>query len=129
MASIRRPKFSSTRGTRRSRLIEGGRFSSIATVALIVVALAGSLMTLMIIDGFGDLTGTAWGRLLLVKIAAVAVTAAIGGYNHFVVAPALDATESVGAIERRARATVAVESVLLVFVTAVTVFLTTASVN
>ncbi len=66
------------------------RFSSIATVALIVVAVAGALMTLFVIDGFGDLTGTDWGRLLLLKTAAVGVAVAIGAYNHFVVVPALD---------------------------------------
>jgi copper transport protein len=105
------------------------RFSAIATVALVVVALAGSLMTLMILGSFGDLTGTRWGRILLVKVGAVAIAAAIGGYNHFVVVPALEAAETPVAIARRARTTVTVEAALLAFVVAMTVLLTTASIN
>lgn len=105
------------------------RFSPVASVALVVVALAGSLMTLMIIDGIGDLTGTEWGRLLLVKVSAVGVTALVGAYNHFVVVPALDAAPSDAAMNGRARSTVVVEAVLLTLVVAVTVFLTSASIN
>ena len=65
-------------------------FSSIATVALIAVALAGALMSLMITDGFGDFTGTPWGRILLVKLSAVTVAVVIGAYNHFVIVPAME---------------------------------------
>jgi copper transport protein len=117
------------RSTRESSAPDVLRFSSIATVALIVVWLAGSLMTLFVIDGFGDLTGTDWGRLLLLKVAAVGVAAAIGGYNHFVVVPALERSDDADAMVGRARSTVSVEAVVLVFVVAVTVFLTTASTN
>ncbi len=105
------------------------RFSPVASVALVVVALAGSLMTLMVIDGIGDLTGTEWGRLLLVKVAAVGVTALVGAYNHFVVVPALEVAPSDGAMIARARSTVVVEAALLTLVVAVTVFLTSASIN
>jgi copper transport protein len=117
------------RSTRESTAPDIVRFSSIATVALIVVTLAGALMTLFVIDGFGDLTGTDWGQLLLVKVAAVAITASIGGYNHFVVVPALERSDHPGAMAARARSTLAAEAALLVFVLAVTVFLTTASTN
>jgi copper transport protein len=104
------------------------RFSGVASVALILAALAGIVMTLFVIDGFGDLTGTDWGRLLLVKTAAVGLTAAIGGYNHFVVVPALARSDD-AAMARRSRVTIASETAVLVFVVAVTVFLTTASTN
>lgn len=105
------------------------RFSSIASVALIVVALAGSLMAVMIVDGLGDFTGTEWGRVLLVKVAAVAVAALVGGYNHFVVVPALEAASSNDAMATRARVTIGIEAVLLSVVVAVTVLLTSASIN
>ena len=117
------------RSRRESSASDVLRFSSIATVALILVTLAGSLMTLFVIDGFGDLTGTDWGRLLLLKVAAVGIAAAIGGYNHFVVVPDLERSDDVDEMVGRARATVSVEAVVLVFVVAVTVFLTTASTN
>lgn len=107
------------------------RFSAIASVALIIVTLAGALMTLFVIDGFGDLTGTDWGRLLLVKTAAVGVAAAIGGYNHFVVVPALErlVVDDHAGMVARARTTVTVEAATLMFVLAFTVLLTMASTN
>ncbi len=105
------------------------RFSSIAAVALIVVACAGSLMTFLIIDGFGDLTGTPWGRLLLVKVAAVGLTALFGAYNHFVVVPAFERADVAVGMEARARLTITVEAAILVFVVALTVLLTNASTN
>jgi copper transport protein len=117
------------RPTRESSAPDILRFSSVATVALIVVTLAGSLMTLFVIDGFNELTGTDWGRLLLVKVAAVGITASIGGYNHFVVVPALERPDDADAMSDRARATVTVEAVILTFVVAITVFLTSASTN
>jgi copper transport protein len=104
-------------------------FSSIATVALIAVALAGALMSLMITDGFGDFTGTPWGRILLVKLSAVTVAVVIGAYNHFVVVPAMERDPDDRRAASRARATLTAEAVVLLFVTIATVFLTTASSN
>ncbi len=105
------------------------RFSPVASAALVLVALAGALMTLMVIDGFDDLTGTEWGRLLLIKVAAVGATALVGAYNHFVVVPVLDASPANGDMGARARVAVVVEAALLAFVVAVTVFLTGASIS
>lgn len=105
------------------------RFSPVASAALVLVALAGALMTLMVIDGPGDLTGTEWGRLLLIKVAAVGATALVGAYNHFVVVPALDASPANGDMAARARVAIVVEAALLAFVVAVTVFLTGASIT
>lgn len=104
------------------------RFSSIATVALVVVTLAGVAMTLFVIDGPGDLFDTDWGRTLLVKVGAVGLTVVIGAYNHFVVVPALEASDD-ATMAARARSTLGVEAVLLTFVVALTVVLTTASTN
>ena len=105
------------------------RFSSIATVALIAVTVAGVLMSLMIIDDVGDLTGTQWGRLLLIKTFAVGVTVAIGAYNHFVVVPALERQPDPATVARRARTTVTLEAIVLLCVVIVTVFLKRASIN
>lgn len=103
------------------------RFSSVATVALAAVAVAGIAMSLMIVDGVGDYTGTAWGRTLLVKLAAVAVAAAVGAYHHFVVVPALARSPGDAAAERRARTTIRVEAIVLAAVVVTTVFLVGAS--
>ena len=48
-------------------------------------------MAFIVLDSFGDVTGTEWGQTLLLKSAAVAVAVAIGAYNHFRLVPALDA--------------------------------------
>lgn len=117
------------RGTGSSMAPQLVRFSSVATVALIGVVLAGSLMTLMIIDGPGDLTSTDWGRLLLVKAGAVAIVAGIGGYHHFAVIPALEREDSTPERAARARVSVAIEALLLLCVVLLTVFLSTASTN
>jgi copper transport protein len=103
------------------------RFSAVATVALVVVAAAGVGMTYMIIDGFGDLTGTEWGRRLIVKTIAVGVAAGIGGYNHFWVVPALEADPDDAHVARRARAAITTEAIVLVVVVVVTAFLVRAS--
>jgi len=105
------------------------RFSTVASLALLFVAFAGTSMALLITDEIGDLTGTDWGRMLLVKVGVVGVTALIGGYNHFVVVPALDsgdASRSTRA-ESHIRRTLLAEAALLVLVIALTVVLSTAS--
>jgi copper transport protein len=101
------------------------RFSMLAAAALVAVALAGTAMAVIVLDGPGDLTGTAWGRLLLVKTTLVAVAAAIGGYNHWVIVPA--SASAGGRMEGRARLAITAEASILVGVAVVTGLLTTAS--
>ncbi len=96
------------------------RFSRVATGALIIVALAGTVLTATILGTPGDLVSTTWGRVLLLKMGLVAVAAAIGGYNHFVVVPALRRGEH-GA--RTLQRTVQVEAILLAVAIAVTAIL------
>lgn len=105
------------------------RFSSVATVALVAVSLAGVLMSIMIIDRFADFTGTPWGRILLVKVGAVAVAVTVGAYNHFVVVPAIERDPDDRATATLVRRTMTAEAAVLVFVAIVTVLLTTASTN
>ncbi|MDJ0769303.1 MAG: CopD family protein [Ilumatobacter sp.] len=106
------------------------RFSSVATGALILVAVAGGLMTLMIVDGLGELTDTDWGRRLLLKTGAIGIAVAIGAYNHFVVVPALDRhPDGSTAMVARSRATLMVEATVLVLVVVLTVLLAGASTN
>lgn len=103
------------------------RFSPVATGALVAVASAGLVMTWMIADGWGDLTGTPWGRRLLIKNAAVAAAAIAGAINHFVLVPRLrDGDETA---ERSTRTTLAVEAVLLTLVVVATIFLVGSSTN
>ena len=95
----------------------------------IAVTAAGVLMSLMITDGFVDYTSTEWGRVLIVKTAAVGAVVALGAYNHFVVVPKLERDPDSSSVLRRARSTVTVEAMMLLGVAVITVFLTVASTN
>jgi copper transport protein len=105
------------------------RFSRVATVALGAVTLAGLAMAFVVLDSFGELTGTEWGQTLLLKTAAVAVAVAAGAYNHFRLVPALDAAADVDAepLAARLRSTVTAEAIVLVFVVIVTAWLVVAA--
>ena len=93
------------------------RFSRVATVALVAVAIAGSLLAWSIVDDPADLVSGSWGRLLIGKVALVAVAAGIGAYNHFRVVPTLqDDPERAATLAR----TLTAEAIVLVLVVAVT---------
>jgi copper transport protein len=105
------------------------RFSRLAAVALGAVVLAGLVMAFIVLDSFGDLTGTEWGQTLLLKTAAVAVAIAIGAYNHFRLVPALDGATDASAeqVATQLRSTLTAEAIVLVFVVIVTAFLVAAT--
>jgi copper transport protein len=105
------------------------RFSPLATVSLVAVAAAGLLMTVMVMvmDSFGELTGTEWGKILLLKVAAVALAGIGGAYNHFRLIPALDAEPDNPMLLDRVRSTITAEAILLVFVVIVTAALVAAA--
>jgi copper transport protein len=103
------------------------RFSSIATVALLAVTIVGVSMSLMIVDGFDDYVDTQWGRRLIVKVIAVAVAGAIGGYNHLRFVPRLAVDPADEIVMRRVSTTLAYEVAVLAFVIVVTVALVNTS--
>jgi copper transport protein len=84
-------------------------------------------MAVIVLDSFGDLTGTEWGRVLLLKSAAVAVAAALGAYNHFRLVPAIDAEPKSEQLAAQLRSTVTAEAIVLVFVVVVTATLVAAA--
>ena len=59
------------------------RFSAIATLAVPLIVVTGSLQTLELAGGIDDLTDTSWGRTLLVKLSIVSVLVAIGGVSRW----------------------------------------------
>jgi len=65
------------------------RFSVVASWSLAVVAVTGAALAWGILGGFDALWTTTFGKVLLAKVAVVAVIAAIGAYNHKVLVPAL----------------------------------------
>jgi putative copper export protein len=78
-------------------------FSLVSSVAIPLVVATGVVQTLELVDDLDDLTATTWGRVLLVKIAVVAVALAVAGVSRWLV---------VHAAGTSLRRTVAVEAVL-----------------
>jgi copper transport protein len=103
------------------------RFSSVATVALASVVVAGVLMAAMIADGPGDLTGTEWGRTLLLKTAAVGLAVLAGAYNHFRLVPRLEADPDAEGLQAELRGILTAEAIVLCFVVVVTAWLVVAA--
>lgn len=104
------------------------RFSSIATVSLVGVIVAGTAMTFMIVDVPGDVFGTTWGRVLLAKIFVVAVAAGLGAFNHFRLRPALVQRPDDPGLARELRASLVAETVAFVVVVALTAALVAAAI-
>ena len=103
------------------------RFSKIATIALASVVAAGGVMAFLVLDSFGELTGTTWGKILILKTAAVGLAMIGGAYNHFRLLPALEADPESPELLTELRSTVTAEAVMLVFVVAVTAWLVAAA--
>ena len=103
------------------------RFSVIAMVSLAVAGAAGVAMALFIDSDVAGYLSTDWGRLLVAKLALVAVAGAIGAYNHFRVLPALEADPTDADLLARTRGTVTTEAALLVVVAVVSGLLVAAS--
>lgn len=104
------------------------RFASMAAGALVAVTAAGIAMAALILDGFDEVTGTTWGRLLIAKTVLVAVTALLGAFHHFTIARPTSTSET-GDHDRAATATLIAEAVLFVVVIAITAVLVTTSPN
>lgn len=103
------------------------RFSKIATIALASVVVAGGVMAFLVLDSFGQLTGTPWGKILLLKTAAVGLAMTGGAYNHFRLLPSLEADPESPELLTDLRNTVTAEAIMLVFVVAVTAWLVAAA--
>ena len=116
---------------RRGQRTRGGelvvRFSPFATIALIAVAGAGLVMAVLVLDGFGEITGTEWGQILLLKTAAVALAASCGAYNHFRLKPLLLADPHDVDAQATLRSVLTAEAILLTFVVVVTAWLVAAA--
>ncbi len=103
------------------------RFSRIATVALASVVAAGAVMAFLVLDSFGELTGTPWGRILLLKTGAVGLAMIGGAYNHVRLLPALEADPDSPGRLAELRSTLTAEAIVLGFVVIVTAWLVAAA--
>lgn len=106
--------------------LESG-WSTAPGFATVLRAAGGGLMAFLVLDSIGDLTGTQWGKLLVLKTAAVGLAIVGGAYNHFRLLPALEADPESPDVFARLRSTVTAEAMMLVFVVIVTAFLVVAA--
>jgi copper transport protein len=111
----------------------GARFSVVAAVSVAVVGAAGVVLAVEILDRPAQIWESAWGLLLLAKVAVVAVVGAIGTYNHFRVVPKLAARRSRVRSARKAsnllRRSAGRETSLMVVIVLITAWLVVASVE
>ncbi len=103
------------------------RFSVVATAALTFAGVAGIALSVIVLDSISDLWSTPWGRLLIAKVAAVAVAGAGGAYNHRIIVPALNQTHDNHATINRFRTVVTLEAAALIAVAVITAFLIASS--
>ena len=105
------------------------RFSAAALGTVVVLAIAGTVMAVIVLPSLSDLWSTGYGRVLLVKVALVAAAVALGAYNRRWLVPALARRVDGGAAaapplaRRRLFRTVRVELGLLLAVIVVTAVL------
>jgi methionine-rich copper-binding protein CopC len=99
------------------------RFSSVASVAVGAVIVAGLIMAVSVLDSVGELTGTEWGQVLLLKTAAAGLALVGGAYNHFRLLPALDADPDSPVLHEQLRSVITAEAIMLSFVVVVTAWL------
>jgi copper transport protein len=96
------------------------RFSALAGGTLGVVAVTGLLMAWRIVGSWAALTGTAYGLVLLAKIFAVAVVAAVAGWNRWNLMPRLAQAVGSGDVARLLRRTIRVEAAIICVILAFT---------
>ncbi len=70
------------------------RFSLVATVGILVVAATGTVRAFDEVSSWGQLLHNSFGRTLSIKVGLVAVIAAVGALNHFVLTRRLPARTS-----------------------------------
>ena len=108
------------RGSRVARLVAS--FSPLALTGAALTAVSGVVAAWQTVGSVGALTGTPYGRTLLLKLGCLVGVAAIGAYNWRVVQPRLAAGTGEGILRRSAYTELAC-GVLLLVVTALLVVL------
>jgi copper transport protein len=101
------------------------RFSQLATVAIVAVALGGATLTWVEVRSWRALTTTTYGSLVIAKTAGLVLLAAVAALNHYRLVPALRREVSTAsATWATLRRTLRAEIAILVGVLAVTAVLT-----
>ena len=99
------------------------RFSVLATLAVVVVGLAGGVLSVIVLDSPSELWATQWGRTLMAKTALVVAAGAAGAYNHRVLIPQLQSPAGDAALDHRFRLIITGEAAALIGVLIATALL------
>jgi copper transport protein len=86
--SLARPASTDAAGARATALLVH-RFSGVALVSVVVLGVAGLAMAIPLVGSTDALTGTAYGRTLLLKTGLVVVVLAVAAYNRQRLVPAV----------------------------------------
>jgi copper transport protein len=100
-----------------------GRFSRVALVSIVVVAVTGALNSFLNVGSFGDLLSSGYGRALALKIGLFVVVLGLGGINHLYIRRRLRAAARSGTPTRSQslfRKTIALELAVGIAVLGVT---------
>jgi len=100
-----------------------GQLSAVGFWSMMLIAATGVYASLDHLWGPGALTGTPYGRVLLIKLAVVSIVAAVAAVNRWVLIPSLTR----GATAERLGGLVKIESLLLLVVLGVTALLVSQS--
>jgi copper transport protein len=107
-------------------LVLAVRLSSISTISLGALFIAGVLLSIIVVNSFDDLLETEWGLTLLLKVAAVAVSLSFAVYNRFTLLPRLQAAPADRRRRVAVRATLTAEAIVMVLVIVATAWLVAA---
>ncbi len=102
------------------------RFSRLATVAIAAVAVAGVVMAVLEVGSIEGLFTTAYGLLVLAKVALLVLLAGLGSFNQFRLIPGLRTRPRGRARWRYLRRTLRAEAVAMVAILAVSAVLVNA---
>jgi putative copper export protein len=94
--------------------VEARRVSSVALIAVIVIALSGLLQTFFFLNTPADLTGSPYGRLVLAKMTGLAILVGLGAYNRFGLLPRLDSSDGPKKLSRSVRVEVAMLTTIII---------------
>lgn len=112
-------------GVTLSPRVMASRFSSLATVSVIAVSITGIILSFLILDGFGNVWSTQFGKFLILKVVLVAALAALGAYNRWRLLPDLETNRE--GVTSQFRLTMVAESAIFIAILLVTALLVAAS--
>lgn len=96
------------------------RFSHLATGGVVAVGVSGIVLAWFEVGSWNGLFSTGYGRLVLAKVALLAVLAGLGAFNHFRLVPAVEAAPDRRAGWARLGRTMRFEAIAMVAILGVT---------